>query len=657
MLEGMSSQSTPQRLDMVRELIREKGLSRQDLELLDEILRLGATDLAPLLEPQSERSETEEESPAATRLRRTFGLFLAFLNQFSDRRLGEMRPAMGLVLQHSLTQLGQLAQAAHCDILTRNGEPDWVVNLMDLIAALGTMATALEAEDQAHFITHWHAFLEESRDHFKQLFRVLGERQEGQPLAHRLNQQMKSLNRALAAGSERTNEHIRKLEALLESALPEETRHRAEPLLLVQHVITSLRMSLFRPLDRGMHWPAVEHVRGSLQWLWDHLGWTLPRVELDVLERSLPQEVRELLRALRQDHPDAFRIVARALASHLALLSFVEHLEPTASMPILDRYAAVPLFFVVEVELGRLSERVYHPRVAEALPPQSEEALLLGAFLRQAVLSLLQDQSTVRGLLQQTLATNDTDQLAATLDNLRGLLLSHQRQLMADLVGLFSPELRQRFFPDSPSLTEEGDRLRQRLRRIWEYLDPAHQQILLNLELEDWPRLALSLAQSQNQLSAFRRSPEFLLIRSQDRTEFDRLTQAFFRCLDNPEDIQASLREGSDLVGEILRFLDVFLLRINARVPLIRLDFQSSRESLRLARTLLDTPIGDSERARTTHKLIQTTKPLGVRDLQVLNLLKRWVRAERSGKDTKTSLEALASHMERLSSRLDAALS
>ena len=109
----------------------------------------------------------------------------------------------------------------------------------------------------------------------------------------------------------------------------------------------------------------------------------------------------------------------------------------------------------------------YHPRVVEHLPKGGEEALLLGAFLRQAVLSLLQDQATIRGLLQQTLANNDVDQLASTLDNLKVLLLSHQRQLMADLAGLFSPELRQRLFPDSPSLTEEGDRLRQRLHRLW----------------------------------------------------------------------------------------------------------------------------------------------------------------------------------------------
>jgi hypothetical protein len=50
------------------------------------------------------------------------------------------------------------------------------------------------------------------------------------------------------------------------------------------------------------------------------------------------------------------------------------------------------------------------------------------AFLRQAVLSLLQDQATIRSMLQQTLAHNDGDQLAGTLDNLRALLLTGARR-------------------------------------------------------------------------------------------------------------------------------------------------------------------------------------------------------------------------------------
>ena len=650
-----SSVPSTLRLDQARELIREKGLSRQDLELLEEILRLGAPDLPPLL-AASETAPLLEESLHLTKLRRTLGLFLAFLNQFSDRRLGEVRPAMGLVLQHSLAHMGHLAKAAHRDLLSRHREPEWVINLLDLVASLRTKGTALGAEEEPRLLEHWTAFLQENREHFRSLFQVVGHGEASPTLPARLNQQMKALNQALQSPGGRPLDHLRRLETLLEGALPEATRTRAEPLLLVQHVIASLRMTLVRPLDRGIHWPAVEQIRGSLQWLWNHLGWTLARIEGRFFEDRLPVEVRDLLKQLRREHPQAFRIVARALASHLALLGLVEHMEPAANASIPERYAAVPTFFVLESELGRLAERVYHPRAAEQLPKGSEEGLLLGAFLRQAVLSLMQDQSTIRGLLQQALANNDVDQLAASLDNLKALLLSHQRQLMADLVGLFSPDLRQRLFPDSPSLTEEGDRLRQRLHRLWEYLDPAHQQIQLHLELLDLPRLALALGQAQNQVASFRRCPEFLLIRTQDRQEFDRLTQEFSRALDGPEDIGSALREGSELVGELLRFLDVFLLRINARVPLIRLDLNTAREAQRLCRALASAPPESPDRARTTHKLIQTTKSLGVRDSQALNLLKRWVRAERGGRETGSALESLESHLEHLATRLEAAL-
>lgn len=657
MLWGMPSSVPPtQRLDKARELIRAKGLSRLDLELLEEILRLGAADLSPIIDTAPDSAPVLEESLPLTKLRRAFGLFLAFLNQFSDRRLGEIRPAMGLVLQHSLGHLGEMAKVAHYDILNRYQEPEWVINLLDLIASLRTMSTSLGSEDGPRMLEHWAAFLHDNREHFRTLFQVLGQDEGAPELPLRLNHQLKALNQTLQTSTGRPLDHIRRLEALLEGALPEATRTRAEPLLLVQHVLASLRMSLVRPLDRGIHWPAVEHVRGSLQWLWNHLGWTLARVEGRFFEERLPLEVRDLLKQLRKEHPPAFKVVARALASHLALLSLVERLEPAANASIPERYATVPTFFVVESELGRLAERVYHPRAAEQLPKGSEEGLLLGAFLRQAVLSLLQDQSTIRGLLQQTLANNDVDQLANSLDNLKALLLSHQRQLMADLVGLFSPDLRQRLFPDSPSLTEEGDRLRQRLHRLWDYLDPAHQQIQLHLELMDLPRLALALGQAQNQVASFRRSPEFLLIRSQDRQEFDRLTQQFIRVLDGPENIESALREGSELVGELLRFLDVFLLRINARVPLIRLDLTTARDARKLCDSLVDMARDSPDRARAAHKLIQTTKPLGVRDSQALSLLKRWVRAERGGKDAKNALEPLGSHLQRLAARLEAAL-
>jgi hypothetical protein len=641
---------------MARELIREKGLSRQDLQLLDEILKAGSGDLFPLLDPGTSQEFQLGESLHLARLRRAFGLFLAFLIQFSERRLGDIRPAMGLVLQHSLAVLEDLAKAAHRESLDQNLEPEWVVHLLDLIASLRTMGTSLGSGEGGQLREHWTAFLLEEHDRIRSLFAVLGARDGGRDLADRLNHQMKTLNRALNAGTGNPLEAIRKMEALLASALPEDTRARSEPLLLVEHVLASLRMTLFRPLDRGVHWPAVEHIRGSLQWLWNHLGWSLPRVEDRLLERRLPTDVRDLLKQLREEHPPSFRLVARALVSHLALLSLVEGMEPAANASVAQRYAAVPHFYVIESELGRLADRVFHPRGAEALPKGSEESLLLGAFLRQAVLSLLQDQATIRGLLLQTLTNDDVDQLATTLDNLKALLLSHQRQLMGDLVGLFSPELRHKLFPDSPSLTEEGDRLRQRLHRLWLFMDPALAQIRLHQELHNWPRLALALAQAQAQVVNFRRSPEFLLIRSSDRQEFERLTGQFTRVLEDPEDIQTSLSEGAESVGEILRFLDQFLLRINARVPLIRLDLTTSREALRLGQALRVTRGGATDRSRLTHKLIQTTKPLGVRDPQALALLKRWVRAERSGREVQTHLDALLSHLDHLATRLDAAL-
>jgi len=657
MLRNMPTfQATDSRLDQARALIRERGLSRQDVQLLDEILREGGGDLFPLLEPA--RASAASEPLHLVRLRSSFGLFLVFLNQFSDRRLGETRSAMALVLQHSLSRLGELAAAAHRDVLAQNREPDWVIHLLDLIAALRTMAISLgsESREGPQLKDHWTAFLLEEKDHFRELFLVLGTGTQGPPLVEQLNARMKVLNRTLQTGSGNPLAALRNLELLLESAVPEATRQRAEPLLLIQHVLNSLRITLFRPLDRGVHWPAVDQIKGSLQWLWDHLGWTMPRIEEHLLERSLPQDVRALLKLLRESHPPSFRIVARALASHLALLNLVEGMEPAVNASISHRYAEVPNFWVIESELGRLADRVFHPRAADHLPKGSEESLLLGAFLRQAVLSLLQDQATIHSFLQQTLANEDVDQLATTLDNLRALLLSHQRQLMGDLVGLFSPELRQKLFPDSPSLTEEGDRLRQRLYRLWIYLDPLLAQVQVHLELQNWPRLALALAQAQNQVVAFRRSPEFLLIRSLDRQEFDRLTQQFIQIMDDPEEIEPALKEGSDMAGELLRFLDLFLLRINARVPLIRLDLNTAREAHRLGMELGGVKPLMPERTRLAHKLIQATKTLAVRDPESLNLLKRWVRAERGGREVRGPLEALLSHLGHLASRLDTAL-
>ncbi|MCE1228206.1 MAG: hypothetical protein LWX11_01765 [Firmicutes bacterium] len=653
-----SSSPSTQRLDKALELIREKGLSRKDLELLEEILKLDASDLAPMFRADSDTPVRPEEYPLAARLRRSFGLLLAFLSTFSDRRLGEIRSAMGQVILHSLAHLEAMAEAARREASSHRQEPEWVVGLLDLIASLRAMSSSLVSEDGAWLTEHWAGFLQQNREHFRGILSAMGQESErSSEWRGRLNQQIKALNSALQNNSGRPLEQIRRLEAMLTSALPEATRTHAEPLLLVQCVIASLRMNLARPLDRGVHWPGIENVRGSLHWLWNHLGWSLPRVGKAFFEERLPLGVRDLLKQLRRSNPSAFRIVARALASHLTLVSLVEGMEPAVNASVSERYAAVPVFFVVESELGRLAERVYHPRIAEALPEgNDEERLLLSAFLRQAVLALVQDQATIRGLLQQALVNQDGDQLASSLDNLRALLLSHQRQLMADLVGLFSPELRLRLFPDSPSLTEEGDRLRQRLHRLWEYLDPALQDIRLHLELMDLPRLALSLGQVQNQLASFRRSPEFLLIRNQDRQELDRLTQQMMRLLDRPEDLSAALREGADLAEELLRFLDVFLLRINARVPLIRLDLTTAREARQVGLEVGELALGSQERTRAAHKLIQVAKHLGVRDAQTTHLLKRWVRAERGGREPGPSLEALASHLGRLSSRLEAAM-
>jgi hypothetical protein len=111
-----------------------------------------------------------------------------------------------------------------------------------------------------------------------------------------------------------------------------------------------------------------------------------------------------------------------------------------------------------------------------------------------------------------------------------------------------------------------------------------------------------------------------------------------------------------DLLGELLRFLELFLLRINARVPLIRQDLEVAQEALRLTEELEGSPAG-TERTRLSHKLIQTAKRLGVRDPQSLALLKRWVRAERGQREgSLPSLDQLAAHLRQLALRLEAAL-
>jgi hypothetical protein len=111
-----------------------------------------------------------------------------------------------------------------------------------------------------------------------------------------------------------------------------------------------------------------------------------------------------------------------------------------------------------------------------------------------------------------------------------------------------------------------------------------------------------------------------------------------------------------DLLGELLRFLELVLLRINARIPLIRQDLEVAQEALRLVAGLQENPSG-TDRTRLSHKLIQTAKRLGVRDPQALTLLKRWVRAERGQREgSPPALDQLAAHLRQLALRLEAAL-
>ena len=77
----------------------------------------------------------------------------------------------------------------------------------------------------------------------------------------------------------------------------------------------------------------------------------------------------------------------------------------------------------------------------------------------------------------------------------------------------------------------------------------------------------------------------------------------------------------------------------------------------KLLEELESSPVG-AERTRLSHKLIQTSKRLGVRDPQSLALLKRWVRAERGQREgSQAAGTQLAAHLRQLALRLEAALS
>ena len=650
----MSSPGTPpQRLLLARQLVREKGLSKEDLALLEDLLREGAQDLEPLIKATPAGVPAHEESPAQVALRRNLGTFLAFLHTFSDRQLGEARNAMGLVLLHSLGRLGEQAEAAHRELLAQLQQPEWVTQLLDLLASLRAMSLA-PSEPGGSLRPLWSAFLADHRAAFRGILAGLQESGPGASAVARLNAQMKAVNRAIQ-GQGRLEESLTRLAEQLEACIPAEVHARVEPLLLLEHVIANLRLSLVGPLDRGLHWPAVEQVRGSLRWLWNHLGWSLPRLDAGLFLESLPRELRGLLQQLRQQDRPTFSVVARALTSHIALLGLLDSLEPAASLGLRDRYATVPIFLVLAAELGRQAELTYDPARGESLDPAHPEVPRLRAFFRQAAQSLLQDQGTLRSLLQPALASQDPDQLAQTLDNLRGLLLNHQKQLLGELVGLFSTEVQQRLFPESPDPKEEGDQLRLRVQRLWEQVPPLFGPLRLHLEMQDWPRLALGLAHAYRHLLAFRQSPEFPLLRRPDREEAEALIRALGQLLEAPRDMPQALRDGMDLLGELMRFLELFLLRINARVPLIRQDLEVARGALDIIAELQEDPAG-TDRTRLSHKLIQTTKRLAARDPQSLTLLRRWIRAERGQREAALpALGQLAAHLRQLAQRLEAA--
>jgi hypothetical protein len=654
MSSSLERESSP--LIQARKLVRGKALSHQDLQLLKDILQFTEGELGPLLDSGAGQTSPVSDSPQLARLQRSLGLFLVFLNGFTGPKPGKERVAMGQVLSHSLNELKAIAQEANVEVLQTHEEPAWVVYLLDFIASLRTMATSFGPEDSFQLLDDWAAFVQERRDSFKEMLSVLSEGPGGEDRVTRLNSHMKALNRALQDAEGRPIEAIHRLVDLLETFVPAETLSRVEPLLLVQHVLDTLRLVLMWPLDQGINWGALAQIRGSLTWLWNHLGWSLPRFDDRRLESMLTQDVRTTLKGVRGSQPKAFRLLAHSLASHLTILGLVDPIPAAGNMSEQERYAAVPTYFVVERELGRLAEQLGQAQALAGLPEGAEDTLLLAAFLRQAVLTLCQDQNTTYELLHEALTQADADHLALTLDHLKSGLINHQRQLMADLVKLFSPEIRQSMFPNSPTLKDEGDQLRQRLYRLWEQLARLLPRLRGQVREKDYLRLSLTLFQAHNHVTAFRRSPEFFLIRARDRSEMDRLTSAFGRILDAQSDLEFALVSGNELVEELFAYLEDFLARINARSPLISHDLMVAKEAFRLCQQLQESQGAAPGRIRLAKILIQSTKKLGVRDPQTLSLLRRWVRSERGRQETPDPIDALSSHLERLVTRLEAAL-
>ncbi len=242
----MSSQDAP-RLILARQLVRDKGLSRKDLKLLREIMAEGAEDLVPVGEAAPEPEALRDELAA---LRRELGIFLAFLQNFSPRRLGEARDAMGLVLQHSLARLRTEARDAHLRLLEAHEEPAWVVKLLDLVASFRAMALALNSETQGPLQEHWQGFLMEHQGAIREILAALQGQPNGAILVARLSDRMKTLNRAIQTGQGRLPEAIRRFTEALEEAIPRDTQERVAPLLLLEHVVENLRLSLVRPLAR-----------------------------------------------------------------------------------------------------------------------------------------------------------------------------------------------------------------------------------------------------------------------------------------------------------------------------------------------------------------------------------------------------------------------